>query len=171
MKRTWLVAAVAAASLAVSVCMPTAASAAEAAGKRQYELKLGPKPCPGHPREVCSIANIETGPDFKWQDWVGLRVRLLGKHGPVKLGGNIWDYTTGQVVQSIPRTLPQGTYTLTVSMSLSGEWNCSVYDPNVCSWSSPMYLDMRYTLRWPKASQQRDYQVRLIPDVVNLRYG
>jgi hypothetical protein len=96
-------------------------------------------------------------------DGVWVYVDLTGPAGPVALeygrsasisNGRLFidsDYWQNKTQTGTPTGLPFGTYTYKWNYTKSGQWTCSKYNKNGCSWSDDVSITYTYVFDWQGA--------------------
>ena len=148
-----------------------AAPVAHAASPTDWYLSVGPW-CTGGIFDAepwCGPQLVAHDPDFRFTDRLRWATNsLTGPNGPVPLelgdragesGKYGWgklppatDYIGSAYYNATPTGLPPGEYTYSLTVDIAGQWECSKYDPNGCSWLKKDKIRYDWTFMWDGVS-------------------
>lgn len=147
-----------------------AAPVAHAVSPTDWYLSVGPY-CNGGILDVeswCGPQLVARNPASRLTDRLSVATNsLTGPNGPVPLrissafttGEYGWskrppatDYVGSAYYNQTPTGLPPGEYTYSLSVDVFGQWKCSVYDPDGCSWLKGDKIRYDWSFTWDGSS-------------------
>ncbi len=82
---------------------------------------------------------------------------LVGTYRSVPDSGGLTfhdpDYRGPKIYWRAPTNLSHGSYSLNVTLSAAGHWDCSIYYSSGCIWAEPINISKNYKFTWGSAQQ------------------